>query len=83
MTAARKTARWWEHQAEVLTFARVLHSGGEFETVEDALYFIEKPWKWDAEHTRWIDLGAPLQIAESEELREAADSGCASTENDK
>ncbi len=27
--------------------------------VEDALRFLEKPWKWNAERAKWIALGRP------------------------
>jgi hypothetical protein len=45
--------------AELVLFARVLCDLEMFATIDDLLYFLEKPWKWDEEHDFWNEAGRP------------------------
>lgn len=38
---------------------RFLHQMEWVSCVEDAIYFLEKPWKWQAEYELWVAAGEP------------------------
>lgn len=51
---------WYDDPREVLYFAHVLADEGYFdsgtsvkESLQNLMYYFEKPWKWDAEHQAW------------------------------
>lgn len=48
---------WWEDHSERLAFANYLADNGYITTIEQALYYFEKPWKWESEHTYWALAG--------------------------
>lgn len=73
------TSNWYENRVELLTFARVLNLLGAFaeeaegriarrdrlQTAADAaIYYFEKPWKWDREYARWVELGRPMDLVD-------------------
>ncbi len=43
----------------VLAFGRVLAAAGALDTVDDAFYYVEKPYKWEDLHQVWVQLGSP------------------------
>lgn len=45
--------------SEIYIFGRVLESIDAFESVDDVFYYFSKPWKFDSEHARWVELGRP------------------------
>lgn len=47
-------------------FGRVLHCAGMLSNIGDVFYYLEKPWKWSPEHTRWLALGRPNEPELSE-----------------
>ena len=51
---------WLMAADSIHTFATVLHRAGVLDTVDDVLYFFEKPWKWDNEYDKWVEFGQPL-----------------------
>lgn len=53
------TTPWYVDHGEMLAFAHALHARGDFVDVEAALHYIEKPWKWDADHDLWVFCGRP------------------------
>jgi hypothetical protein len=64
---------WWEDHSELVAFAHALDGNGEFADAEDAIYFFEKPWKWEAEHVAWGNAGRPADTYEwLDELREVS-----------
>ena len=40
---------WYDNQIDVLDFAKYLDERGEFDDSSAAIYFFEKPWKWNEE----------------------------------
>ena len=53
---------WWTNAGEVNALARALVASDHFEgrsALDNLLYYYEKPYKWDAEHTRWVEAGRP------------------------
>ena len=57
---------WWHNAENVLEFARVMHETGEFATIDDVLYFFEKPYKWTVERERWLAMGKPEPMTEAQ-----------------
>lgn len=47
--------KWWEIHENVYTFARHLVEIEDMD-IENLLYFIEKPWKWDPEYQEYMKL---------------------------
>jgi len=45
---------------EIVAFARVLHECGQVSDIDDVLRYLEKPWKWQKEFSRWQELGGRL-----------------------
>lgn len=43
-----RTRQWWESGDTVLAFAHTLETLDLFQDIKEALYYFEKPWKWDA-----------------------------------
>lgn len=50
---------WITQPDQVLEFGERLAAAGAFDTPADALYYIDKPYKWDDEHDEWVRLGSP------------------------
>jgi len=59
---------WMNDRDEVLAFARFLVAVCTFvgrdgdpdaDSVQDLLYYFEKPWKWTIEHALWTSRGRP------------------------
>ena len=40
-------------------FAKILADAAKLTTVEDTIYFFEKPWKWTPEYQKWRRAGSP------------------------
>jgi len=40
---------WWDDAANIRVFCAYLIQNGYLETLDDVLYFLEKPWKWTEE----------------------------------
>lgn len=53
------SAPWWTEHDELVRFAHVLDGNGEFADASDAIYFFEKPWKWEEEHVEWVNASRP------------------------
>lgn len=61
---------------DLLRFAHALADADGFAgDISNALYFFEKPWKWEPEYERWRQLGSPTDPSESgwDEFCEAVD----------
>ncbi len=41
---------WWHIHENQTDLARFLVEIGKLDSVDDVLYFFEKPWKWDEEY---------------------------------
>jgi hypothetical protein len=52
---------WYERQDDVLAFARVMVDDSRIQTLDEALDYFEKPYKWDREHKIWEDHGMPSE----------------------
>jgi hypothetical protein len=50
---------WVNDSTEVLAFAHVLTDAGHLNDIQDALYFFEKPHKWEREHEIWNGCDRP------------------------
>jgi hypothetical protein len=50
---------WHENSIAVMALAGALVRADHFDTAEDLLYFLEKPWKYTPEHELWVDCGRP------------------------
>lgn len=50
---------WIMRPDQVIEFGHILAAAGAFDTPQDALYYIEKPHKWEDEHDEWLRLGRP------------------------
>lgn len=62
-------ADWYADHDEVVTFARALVDANVITTVDESLYYFEKPWKWTAEHDAWAQCGKPLDGLHGREER--------------
>jgi hypothetical protein len=51
---------WYESQDDVLAFARVMVDDSRIQTLDEALHYFEKPFKWDREHKIWEDHDMPF-----------------------
>lgn len=58
MTTEAK-GKWFEDQAVVIAFARILVDSQGTLTADDVIRYFEKPWKWTDEHARWVAMGSP------------------------
>lgn len=61
-------SKWYENHALLVTFASVLNEADQFASVEDVIYFFEKPWKWETEYQEWKRLGR-LRLEDIEAVR--------------
>jgi hypothetical protein len=50
---------WFEDYHELASFADALDEANEWDDVEELLYYIEKPFKWNTEHEKWEEFGNP------------------------
>jgi hypothetical protein len=50
---------WTTNYGEIVAFGRVLAEVGEFITLDDLLYYFEKPHKWSNDHESWVAAGRP------------------------
>lgn len=55
--------KWYEDRGEMIAFGKVLDELGV-----DPWEYIEKPWKWDDEHTAWEKLGRPAEVEDIDDL---------------
>ena len=46
---------WYDDQKELLEYAEYLNSICEFSDASEAIYFFEKPWKWNEEYKIYKD----------------------------
>lgn len=51
---------WYEHHNQIVSFARVLYRCHVISDVSGMITYLEKPWKWDAEHAEFESLGGHL-----------------------
>lgn len=49
-----------QHPTTLTSFARAV----VFSNIESVLYFFEKPYKWQKEFDKWIELGQPTSVAD-------------------
>ena len=47
---------WLAHYGNITELARWLVAEGRLTTIEDVLYYFEKPWKWSPEWREYRDL---------------------------
>lgn len=52
-------SNWYDDFDERLRFADVLIELDFLETPRDAVYYMEKPWKYDGEYETWVGCGEP------------------------
>lgn len=49
--------RWF--LIHVTDFAHVLADAAKLTTVEETIYYFEKPWKWTEDYKKWRRAGSP------------------------
>jgi len=45
---------------EIIAFAHVLHECGQVSDIDEVLAYLERPWRWQKEFSRWQELGGTL-----------------------
>lgn len=51
---------WYENHGGLVAFAKALNEWGAFHSAGQAIYFFEKPWKWEAAHHVYVAAGRPV-----------------------
>jgi hypothetical protein len=64
--AMNPVRHWYDDQEEVLRLARALVEAGLIQTLDEMLYLMEKPWKWNAEHDRFVHTGT-VEVPEEDD----------------
>lgn len=49
MDDLKSTEPWWYDAANIRVFCAHLIHDGRLETIDEVLYFLNKPWKWTEE----------------------------------
>jgi len=56
--------RWWENEDTTLSVGRILNGQGCFKDTDQAFDYLEKPWKWQADITKFIEEFEDNEISE-------------------